>query len=75
MRALVVEDDPIIRELVVEALREEGHHVIHAGNAKRRWRGAGGGSRMCWSPTLSCRDPSTGGRSPNAVASITPDCQ
>ena len=48
---LLVEDDPIIRELVVEALREEGHHVIHAGNAKRRWRGAGGGSRMCWSPT------------------------
>ena len=34
MRVLVVEDDPLIRELVVEALREEGHHVIHAGNGE-----------------------------------------
>jgi DNA-binding NtrC family response regulator len=27
---LVVEDDPLILEFVVEALREEGYHVIHA---------------------------------------------
>lgn len=30
MRILVVEDDPLIREFVVEALREEGFYVIHA---------------------------------------------
>ena len=30
MRILVVEDDPLIREFVVEALREEGYSVIHA---------------------------------------------
>jgi DNA-binding response OmpR family regulator len=30
VRILVVEDDPLIREFVVEALREEGYHVIHA---------------------------------------------
>jgi CheY-like chemotaxis protein len=30
MRILVVEDDPLVRELVVEALREEGFDVIHA---------------------------------------------
>ena len=30
MRILVVEDDPLIREFVVEALREEGFDVIHA---------------------------------------------
>ncbi|GMO92887.1 hypothetical protein TM239_01020 [Bradyrhizobium sp. TM239] len=27
---LLVEDDPLIREFVVEALREAGYHVIHA---------------------------------------------
>ncbi len=30
MRVLIVEDDPLIREFVVEALREEGFDVIHA---------------------------------------------
>jgi DNA-binding response OmpR family regulator len=30
VRILVVEDDPLIREFVVEALREEGYEVIHA---------------------------------------------
>ena len=30
MRVLVVEDDPLIREFVVEALREAGYHVVHA---------------------------------------------
>ena len=30
MRVLIVEDDPLIREFVVEALREEGFEVIHA---------------------------------------------
>jgi CheY-like chemotaxis protein len=29
MRILVVEDEPLVRELIVEALRDEGHHVIH----------------------------------------------
>ncbi|WP_050990898.1 response regulator transcription factor [Bradyrhizobium genomosp. I (2014)] len=29
MSILLVEDDPLIREFVVEALREEGYHVIH----------------------------------------------
>ena len=32
MRILVVEDDALIREFVVEALREEGYDVIHAAN-------------------------------------------
>jgi CheY-like chemotaxis protein len=30
VRILVVEDDPLVRELVVEALRDEGYQVIHA---------------------------------------------
>jgi CheY-like chemotaxis protein len=34
VRILVVEDDALIREFVVEALREEGYHVIHAANGE-----------------------------------------
>ena len=34
MRILVVEDDPLIREFMVEALREEGFDVIHATNGE-----------------------------------------
>ena len=30
----VVEDDPLIREFVVDALREEGHQVIHAADGE-----------------------------------------
>ncbi len=30
MSVLLVEDDPLIREFLVEALREAGYHVIHA---------------------------------------------
>lgn len=30
MSVLFVEDDPLIREFVVEALRDAGYHVIHA---------------------------------------------
>ena len=30
MRILMVEDDPLIREFTVQALREEGYDVIHA---------------------------------------------
>jgi|SRR3569623_3408267 DNA-binding response OmpR family regulator len=35
LRVLVVEDDPLIREFVVEALREEGFEVIHAANGEQ----------------------------------------
>ena len=35
MRILVVEDDPRIREFVVEALREEGFDVIHAADGEQ----------------------------------------
>lgn len=35
MRVLVVEDDPLVRELVVEALREEGYEVIHAAKGEQ----------------------------------------
>jgi DNA-binding response OmpR family regulator len=34
VRILMVEDDPLIREFVVEALREEGYEVIHAANGE-----------------------------------------
>jgi DNA-binding response OmpR family regulator len=34
MRVLVVEDDPLVREFVVETLREEGYDVIHAANGE-----------------------------------------
>lgn len=34
MRILVVEDDPLIREFIVEALRQEGYDVIHAANGE-----------------------------------------
>lgn len=30
MSVLLVEDDPLIREFIVEALRDAGYHVIHA---------------------------------------------
>ena len=35
MRILVVEDDQLIRELLVEALREEGYDVVHASNGEQ----------------------------------------
>src|SRR3954469_21283234 len=35
VRILLVEDDPLIREFVVEALREEGFEVIHAANGEQ----------------------------------------
>jgi DNA-binding NtrC family response regulator len=35
VRVLVVEDDPLIRELLVEALREQGYDVIHADNGEQ----------------------------------------
>jgi CheY-like chemotaxis protein len=31
---LLVEDDPLIREFVVDALRDAGYHVIHASNGE-----------------------------------------
>ncbi|MHC2337908.1 DNA-binding response OmpR family regulator [Bradyrhizobium sp. USDA 4454] len=34
VRVLLVEDDPLIREFVVEALREAGLEVIHASNGR-----------------------------------------
>jgi DNA-binding response OmpR family regulator len=34
VRILVVEYDPLIRELVVETLRDEGFHVIHASDGE-----------------------------------------
>jgi CheY-like chemotaxis protein len=34
VRILVVEDDALIREFVVEILREEGHVVIHVANGE-----------------------------------------
>ncbi len=34
MRILVVEDDPLVREFTVEALRDEGYDVIHASNGE-----------------------------------------
>jgi DNA-binding response OmpR family regulator len=34
VRILVVEDDPLISEFVVEALREEGFQVIHAADGE-----------------------------------------
>lgn len=35
MRVLIVEDDPLIREFVVECLREEGFDVIHAADGEQ----------------------------------------
>jgi DNA-binding NtrC family response regulator len=35
VRILVVEDDPLVRELLVEALREHGYEVIHAANGEQ----------------------------------------
>ncbi len=34
MRILIVEDDPLVREFVVDALREEGHNVTHASDGE-----------------------------------------
>lgn len=35
MSVLLVEDDPLIREFVVEALRDAGYHVIHASTGEQ----------------------------------------
>jgi DNA-binding response OmpR family regulator len=35
VRILVVEDDPLIREFVVEALRDDGFEVIHAADGEQ----------------------------------------
>lgn len=35
MRILVVEDESLVRELLVEALREEGYEVIHAADGEQ----------------------------------------
>lgn len=35
VRILVVEDDPLVREFIVETLREEGHNVIHAADGEQ----------------------------------------
>jgi CheY-like chemotaxis protein len=35
VRVLVVEDDPLVREFVVEALREQGYDVIHAADGEQ----------------------------------------
>jgi DNA-binding response OmpR family regulator len=32
VKILVVQDDPLVREMVVEALRDEGYDVFHASN-------------------------------------------
>ena len=34
MRILLVEDDPLVREIVVEALQDEGFHVIEASDGE-----------------------------------------
>jgi CheY-like chemotaxis protein len=34
VRVLVVEDDPLVRELIVEALRGEGYDVIHTSSGE-----------------------------------------
>jgi DNA-binding response OmpR family regulator len=39
VRILVVEDDPLIREFTVEALREEGYDVIHASTGEEALAG------------------------------------
>ena len=75
VRVLVVEDDPLIRELVVETLREEGHDVIHASNGEEALAGATGRSRTSWSQISGCLDRSTAGRSPSGVASTIRHCR
>lgn len=35
MRILLVEDDPLVREFLVDALREEGFFVIHAADGEQ----------------------------------------
>ncbi|GEC50648.1 hypothetical protein BJA01nite_82900 [Bradyrhizobium japonicum] len=54
MRIPLVEDDALIREFVVEALREEEYNVVHATNGAE-----------ALSPTTGCPAASTDGRSPN----------
>ncbi len=73
MRILVVEDDALIREFVVEALREEGYDVIHASNGEEG-HGVGGRSPTFSSQTPICLGKLTDGRSPNVAESAIPDC-
>jgi DNA-binding NtrC family response regulator len=72
VQILFVGDDPLIREFVVEALHDEGFHVIAASDGDEALISASSASRMCSSPTSNCRAESTGGRSRSAVASTIP---
>jgi CheY-like chemotaxis protein len=47
VRILAVEDDPLVRESVVEALRGEGYEVIYASNGEEALAWCQRGLQMC----------------------------
>ena len=51
---LVVEDDGAMRELLREALEEEGYEVIAAAGGREGLRKVRGGGWTWWSPTCAC---------------------
>jgi CheY-like chemotaxis protein len=55
-RILVVEDEPLIRFAMAEALREIGISVIEAASADEAWQYLAADGSVAWfSPTIGCR--------------------
>jgi DNA-binding response OmpR family regulator len=70
VRILFVEDNAFIREFTVEALREEGFEVIQASDGEEALAWCQRRVADVLVTDSSCRDWSTGGKLPNAVASM-----
>ena len=60
VRVMLVENDPLIRRLIVEMLRDEGSEVTEVATADKRSITAVGSARRCWSPIFRMPGPVDG---------------
>ncbi|WGD55050.1 response regulator [Bradyrhizobium sp. CB1650] len=75
MSVLLVEDDPLIREFVVEVLREAGYHVIHASTGEEALAWCKRHVADVLVTDIRLPERSTAGRSRSAVASPIRNCR
>lgn len=75
MSILLVEDDPLIREFVVEALREGGYHVIHASTGEEALAWCNRRVADVLVTDVSLPGQVDDGRSRSAIGSIIPICR